>query len=550
MTEPTHEENVSIDIDAIPVPSANAAVAPEPLGDTGVAGPGGDPIGGKAEESFDSSMELPEIAEIELDDLFVDPRIARVLEPYEELSALLHVAHGDQMTINDLVNGINEGKADSPETEMFREMVRLKGAPATMEWLNATQQSINHMAYMNGLTDTVERANSRWLQGILIDNQVRGGYRPTINNSKHKKGERLTGRDAMVRARQEMQIGDFITFPIPHSGIWLTLLVAGEDEMVNFHTRVLASKSVLGRRTAGLVFSNSDVIVLRHLWDMLANMIVSTSMGKVNKKELGSVIKIQDIPLIVGYYMAARFRSGYMLAQPCQVDPAKCGNVDVHKVNIGRMIIIDNARLTEAQQAHMRRQSGHTLDQVMAYQEYFTAIRENVVKVTPGVRVVFSVPAIDNKLLAGNAWLDAIEDSVTLSFKDELTREQRVQYINKQAAITALRNYAHWVRRIDYLDAAGEVDGFVEGEEDLYDALKELSKDEVFKESFYKEVGNFINDTTIGIVALPRYKCTACGQRQPAVGEKFPVFTPVNMERAFFTLLTNTLNSSIASADI
>jgi hypothetical protein len=454
------------------------------------------------------------------------------------------------MTIGQLVEGVNQGAADTPETEMFREMIRLKGAPSAMEWLAATQQSINHMAYANGLTDTVVRENSRWLQGILVDGVVRGGVRPTIKNSKHKKGERLTGRDATIRVRQEMKIGDFITFPLPHTGIWMTLLVAGEDEMVNFHTRVLASKSQLGRRTAGLVFSNSDVIVLRHLWDLLSSMIVSTSMGKVNKKELSSVIKVQDIPLIVGYYMAARFSSGYVLSQACQVDPAKCNHIDTHKVNINRMIIVDNNRLTEAQQAHMRKQGGHDMASVLAYQEYFSAITGNVVDVTPRVRVVFRVPTVDQKIAAGLAWLDAIEDSVTLSFKDELTREQRVTYINKQAAITALRNFSHWVSRIDLLDADGELDGYIEGEEDIYSQLTEFSKDEDFKEAFYKELNKFMNEMTVGIVALPRYKCSACKQRQPAVGEKFPAFTAVNMERAFFTLLANTLNRSIESADI
>lgn len=320
--------------------------------------------------------------------------------------------------------------------------------------------------------------------------------------------------------------------------------------MLNFHTRILAAKSVLGRRTAGLVFSNSDVVILRHLWDLLSGMIVSTSMGKVNKKELTALVKVQDIPLMVGYYMAARFRSGYNLAQACQADPQKCGHVDVQRVNINRMLIIDNSRLTDAQRGHMRKQGGHDANSVLAYQEYFSAIRENVVDITPGVRVVFGVPSVEQKLQAGQAWLDAIEDAVTLSFQDELTREERVQYINKQAALSALRNYAHWVRRIDYLDANGEVDGFIEGDEDIHTQLKELSKDDVFRDSFYKEIGKFINDMTVGIVAVPRYKCPACQGRQPAVNDQFPNYTPVNMERAFFTLLANTLNRSIANADI
>lgn len=513
----------------------------------------------QVDEKSTSELDLEAPDELDLiaaedpvfDDLYNSPIIERILTPYKDLTDALHITHGDQVTIGELLKGINDGENGSIETELFREIVRLKGAEVAMEWLGATQNAINHMAYRNGLTDTLMRENSQWLQGILIDGRVIGAHRPNVKNGKHKKGERLTGKEAMIRVRQEMNIGDFINIPCPHTGIWMTLLVAGEDEMVNFHTRILTAKSVLGRRTAGLVFSNSDVVITRHLWELISSMIVTTSLGgSTNKKELANLIRVQDIPLIVAGYMAARFRSGYPLAQPCQVDPAKCNDIAISKVNINRMTIIDNARLTEAQRAHMRNRNGHTVDSVLAYQEYFSVISDNVRQVTPGVRVVFGAPSIDQKQKAGDAWIDAIEDAVTLSFKDTMTRDERVQYISKQASVSALRNYAHWVRRIDYLDDLNEVDGFVEGEGDIYDALTELSKDEAFKTAFYKEVGSFINDMTVGIVAVPRYTCPACKQRQPAVNGHFPDFTAVNMERCFFTLLSNMLASSMGNADI
>lgn len=486
----------------------------------------------------------------EFDPLYESPILEKILTPYEDLKDVLHVAHGDQVTIGDLISEIDKGAPDSAETELFREMVRIKGAEAAMTWLAATQNAINHMAYRNGLTPTVLRKDSQWLQGILVGDKVIGAHRPAIKDDKHKKGERLTGKNAMMRARQEMGIGDFVTLPAPHTGIWVTLLVAGEDEMVNFHTRVINTKSVLGRRTAGLVFSNSDVIILRHQWELLSGMIFQTSLGHANKKELVNLIKVQDIPLLIAGYMAARFRSGYTLAQPCQIDPAKCADVALHKVNINRMSIIDNARLTDAQRAHIRRRAGHTTESVLAYQEHFSAMNNNIRNITPGIRVVFTTPSIEEKMKAGDAWIDNIEDAVTLSFKDTMSRDERVAYINKQAAISALRNYSHWVSRIDYLDPDGNVDGYIDGSEDIYLQLAELSKDEVFKDAFFKEVNTYINEVTIGIVALPRYTCQACKQKQPAVNGHFPDYTPVNMDRAFFTLLANTLNNSINKADI
>jgi len=465
-------------------------------------------------------------AQPEFDAHYVDPVIAQVLEPFDDIVELLHIAHGDQLNIAKLIEGINKGAADSPETELFREMVRIKGAESAMRWLASTQAAINHMAYNNGLTDTVMTTDSQWLQGLLIDNAVVGTHRPDVVDRKnpHVKGQRLTGKEAMIRVRQELRIGDYVTLPLPHTGIWVTLLVAGEDEMVNFHTRVLNAKSVLGRRTAGLIFSNSDVVILRHLWDLLAGMIVNTSMGHANKKELSSLIKIQDIPLMVAGYMSARFRSGYTIAQPCQVDPTKCNDISVQKVSIARMTIIDNSRLSDAQRAHMRNRNGHRSESVLAYQEAFVALNDGIAMLTDTTRVVFGVPGVDQKLVAGDAWIDAIEDAVTLSFNDTMTRDERVNYINKQAGVAALRNYAHWVKRIDYLDSNGDVYGFIEGNEDIYAQLTELSKDDVIRTAFYKAVNEHINKLTIGIVALPRYTCPSCKSRQPMVNNYFPSF--------------------------
>lgn len=511
-----------------------------------------DPSIDLGEDSIDENQTVAPDEDPVFDPLFNNPVIEQIMRPFEEITNALHVAHGDQMTIADLIDGINKAAPDSIENEMFKELVKTKGVEKAMQWLASTQQSINHMAYQNSLTPTVMRENSQWLQGILINGHVIGAHRPDVKNknSQHTPGSRLVGNEAMVRVRQAMGIGDFITLPCPHSGLWLTLLISGEDEMVNFHSRVLTSKSVMGRRTVGLVYSNTDVIILRHLWDLLASMIVNTSMGKVNKKELVNLIKVQDIPLIVAGYMAARYRSGYPLVQPCQVDPTKCAHIETSLVNINRMIIIDNAALSPVQRAHMARRAGHTTETVLAYQEQFAALSDNVRSLTDGVRVVFGMPSVEQKLVAGDAWINDIEDAVSLSFSDTMTRDERVAHINKQAAVSALRTYAHWVRRIDYLAADGTVDGFVEGDEDIYTHLTEMTRNAEVRAKFFEEVAKYINSVTVGIVALPRYVCKSCGQRQPAVGEKYPDFTPINLERCFFTLLGNTLNDSMATADI
>ena len=454
---------------------------------------------------------------------------------------VMSIIHNNYDAAVELINELDDA---SSETKLLKEIVGKQGQERAMIWLALVSSAISNLSYKDGLRPTVTHTGAQWLQGILLPNgKIQGIAKPPVKASISEDG-RLTGQQAMMRARSVMNIGDYVHLPLPHSGLWVTILIAGDDEFVDMQTALMNEKVVIGRRTNGVVFNNLDVIVRKHMIDFLLGMITDTSIGTTDKKVLRGLIKEQDLDLLAGAYLGGRFKAGYQIAQGCAADPKKCTHIEAAKVNLSRLSIIDNARLTNFQREHMAHYSARTVEQVVAFQTAFEVLKDNSFEVA-GVKYHLRVPTLEQKINAGEDWINTIEQAIAETFNNSLTREQREEYINKQAALSVMRGYAHWIARIEFDDG-----NYVDSEEDVAGLLKQFSADAAIRKAFTDQVGAFINRATIGIVAVPRWKCPACETRQPLVNNMFPAYTPLNVGKVFFTLMVNTLNQTFGQADI
>ncbi|ANH51730.1 hypothetical protein SIMMY50_272 [Erwinia phage vB_EamM_Simmy50] len=497
-----------------------------------------------AEAGQQGDAEAPEAEAVEqaFDPLYQNPIIEK-LNSMEDVGTegVLSIMHQDYDAATALINEIDTNTEDK---KILKEIVSLYGADKAMIWLSLASNAITNLSYRSGLNLTIRQDGAQWLQGVLLDNnKVQGVSRPPVKRS--TEGTKLlTGPQAVMRARGVMNMGDYVHLPLPHSGIWVTLLIAGDDEFVDMQTAIMAEKAILGRRTNGLVFNNLDVVVRKHMTDFLLGMVTDSSIGVSDKKTLLPLIKEQDLDLIANAYLGARFKSGYHMVTACAADPKKCVHVEAAKVNVSRLSIIDNNRLSPTQRAHMSHFSGRTVEQVIAYQTGFEVMKDNVITVKD-VKFYLRVPSLEDKNAAGYAWINGIQQAITDSFNDSMTREQREQHINKQAALSSMRGYAHWVTKIEFNDG-----NYVESADDVALLLKQFSATPDMRKPFFEELNKFINRVTVGVVAVPRWKCPNCQARQPLVSNTFPAYTPLNVARVFFTLMTNTLNQTFDQADI
>lgn len=484
-----------------------------------------------------------------LPDDYTSPIGERVDAEISTISEMFSMVHGDYTKISKLVEQLD---STSAENEMMKEIIQKVGPRKAVEWLGAVVSGVDHLVYKGGFDTLITDANADWRQGISFNGGLAVDGRPRIKNDSDgeepSQTRRLTGRAAMVRARSIMRIGDYLTISLPHTGIWVTLLISGDDELVDFRTRVFSEKAVLGRRTVGLVFSNTNVIIAKHEIDFLLNMVVDSSLGITDKTKLMDIILEPDLDMLAHGYLMGRYRSGYTMTQPCLSNPSTCNHVEVSKVMFPRMKIIDNAKLTPAQKKHMWQRTGHKLGDVVAYQQTLLTLADNEYTLNSAsgqhVKVIFGIPNLKDKVEYGSAWIDGITDAVELAFDKQLNGDQRNDLITRKAAATNMRTYAHWVRTIKYDD------GFVEGREDVFSTLLELNRDDAARESFYKAVNEFINRVTVAIVALPRDECPECKARPPMIMGSFPAFTPLNVGKTFFTLMTNTVQKSYDVSDI
>jgi len=494
---------------------------------------------------------LPEAEVTEQEDLRVEQPISnRNQNPIIKAFANIKDAtDGGVMSIihsnyDEAVAMMNELDDASGDTKLLKEIISLHGQERAFIWLALVSAAISNLSYKDGLRDTITYSGAEWLQGILLPNgTVQGISKPPVKKSVSEDG-RLTGQQAVMRARSVMNMGDYVHLPLPHSGLWVTILIAGDDEFVDMQTSLMNEKVTIGRRTNGIVFNNLDVIVRKHMADFLLGMITDSSIGTTDKKVLRGLIKEPDLDLLAAAYLGARFKSGYQIAQGCVVDPKKCNHIEAAKVNIARLTIIDNSRLSSVQREHMSHYSARTAEQVIAYQTAFEVLKDNTFEVA-GVKYYLRVPSLEQKTDAGQDWINTIEQAVAETFNNSLTREQREEYINKQAALSSMRGYAHWIARIEFDDGK-----YVDSEEDIASLLKQFSAVQDIRKAFNDQVGAFINRVTIGVMAMPRWKCPVCETRQPMVNNMFPAYTPLNVGKVFFTLMVNTLNQTFEQADI
>lgn len=500
------------------------------------------------EEALTKSSIAPDVVEVDtttpelkLPEGYISPIDSILGLSIADTNEIISISHHDHVALAQLIERLDD---QSDDNLMFKEIVQKFGAEKAFYWLRNTNDSLSNLSYKNGLVPAANNTEADWKQGIFYKGFLYEMHRPGIDETLAPDG-RLRGKQAMTRLRSIMKMGDYLTVDLPHSGFWITIEIPGDDVLVNFRMRLLAEKVELGRRTNGLVFSNSNVYVAKHMSDMLLNCVVSSSIQITDKAELLKLIKEPDLDIIAHSYMSARHRNGYKLAESCTASPSTCSHIQVSQVTVGRMKIIDNNKLTESQKGHMANVTSQTVKDVIAYQESFAVFRDNVQKIDDEIEITFQVPSLDTKIKYGQNWVNNIVDNLDIVFNKELNADHRNQAITEQAGINNLVTYAHWIKCIRFKDG-----GFVDDEKMITKALIEMNRNEEYSAKIYDAINAFINKAVVGIIAIPRFVCPECKQRQPKVLNAFPAFTPVNMCKIFFTMMTNTLSNYYARSDI
>jgi len=398
-------------------------------------------------------------------------------------------------------------------------------------WFAAYLQGINHLIRGNSFSDSVQRAEAAWRQKVAIDGDTLGAGKPRFGSNT---GNVISGERALMKATSMLGLGAVVQIPLWHTGIWVSLKSPSEASLLELERRIASEKISLGRYTSGMVFSHTSVYTVSYVVNFVLNHVYDASVKNITQDSLKSLIKITDIPTLVWGLACAIYPNGYKYTRPCTTNPAECQHLVTGELNLTKLSWTDNNSLTEWQRRAMSKRTDKFSDEdIKRYEKEHNRGGDFVITLAENLRARLRVPAIAQYEKSGFTWVDGIVKLLEGSLGVSLKGKERDDYITDQGRLTALRQYSHWVNRIEVGEDA------IEDYETIEALLGTLSSDETISKNFFEAVGKYIDDSTISVIALPKYTCPVCGGEQKAdVHEnKHPHLLPIDVVRVFFTLL-------------
>ena len=413
-------------------------------------------------------------------------------------------------------------------------------------WFAAYLQGLNHLLRGNSLSDTVERAESVWRQKVEIDGDSLGAGRPRFGSGGGT-GNIISGERALMKATSILGLGAVVQIPLWHTGIWVSLKSPSEAALLELERRIASEKISLGRYTSGMIFSHTSVYTVSYVVNFVLNHVYDASVKNITQDALKQLIKITDIPTLVWGLACAIYPNGYKYTRPCTTNPAECQHLVTGELNLTKLSWTDYQSLTEWQRRQMaKRTEKFSEADLKRYEQEHCRGGAYTVELTEELRIKLRVPTLAQYEQSGFTWVDGIVKLLEGSLGVSLKGKERDDYITDQGRLTALRQYSHWVYRIEVGEDA------IEDQETIESLLGTLSSDETISKTFFEAVGKFIDNSTLSVIALPKYDCPACGGEQhgDVHDDRHPHLLPLDVVRIFFTLLDQRIFKALTNRQL
>ena len=177
---------------------------------------------------------------------------------------------------------------------------------------------------------------------------------------------------------------------------------------------------------------------------------------------------------------------------------------------------------------------------VMRYMEELKATSNKTVTIKTSnnteIKMTLKSPSITEYISSAHNWIGDIVSSIEKSIDSDVTSNEKEILIQTHSQAAALRQYTHWVNSIEVET------NIINDVETLQSILNTFSADTVISESFFNEVGKYINESTVAVVGIPVYDCPKCNSSQET--NEYPKFTniiPIDVVQVFFDLITQRL---------
>lgn len=411
------------------------------------------------------------------------------------------------------------------------------------DWRDSVIAGLDLLPADKVLQSTIEKDTKYFEQGI--DSEV-GRLGSAYPKFKEFTPGMLSGDKAAIRMMAHLKLGSIVQIPLWHSGIWLTLKAPSEIEILELHRRLTDEKIQLGRRSYGIIHSNSGVYTTEVLTDFVLRNIYQTTISDLNDTNIKDLIKIQDHHTLLWGLACAIYPNGFQFRRACTANPAKCVHTVTERLNLTKLEFTDHKAFTPEQVAHMtkRRPNSVSVADIKRYQNSLLSTQNRKITIDSqsggNVSFILRTPTLTEFIDSGNRWVSNIVSGVVTALGTDATEERKNEIIDMHSRATQMREYSHWIESMEF----GE--NTVEDKESIERLLNDLSADDVMRIELMNGIAKYISDSTVSLIGIPNFNCPVCGELQKnaidSTGKEktYPRLTEVlalDTYQVFFTLV-------------
>lgn len=425
-------------------------------------------------------------------------------------------------------------KAFNKKVNEFKNLELDGNSPELKAWRKTNEEAIDYYTpgalYQDRFTDD----KSKFSQGV----ETKEGELKGISTLKFKQTDgELKGELAVLKVSKLLGLGDVLSIPLPHSGIWVTIKPPTEKDMIDFYNSIFKEKVTLGRATFGLTLTNFSVYVNRKLFDFILKHIHSVNYQDINKNDLDKYILIHDFPILAWGFASTIYPNGFDYQRACVNDVEQCSFVAKAVLNMCKLLWVDNTSLSEAQKIIMAENRPNKLG-IDSYRKYISEhvrVTGSEFIVKDNIKFKLRVPTFAEYTTDGLNWVGKINSAIDSFINEEGDEaEAKTQLLDQYVRSSILRQFNHF---IDFIEIDENV---INDRGTINEVLEVFSADDSIRSVITNKILEFKASTTIGLIGIPDYKCPNCGhpQNDEAINAGLTSVIPLDVMNLFFTLIT------------
>lgn len=346
------------------------------------------------------------------------------------------------------------------------------------------------------------------------------------------KGDILKGDAAIMKAIDALNIGKPYQVPLPHTGIWVTLMPPSEWDLVTFYNLHDRDKIMLGRNTHGFIFSSLSVKANHDIFNFILKNIKESNVKDLSVSDLGKIININDLPILIWGFAATIYPQGFPYRRRCR----ECGNIESINLSLDKMYHLANEKLTDDQKKLYTRRGRNavTVEEVKAYQRQSNGVDDNFFKFK-GVEAHLKQPSLKDYFEDGLTWIDEVIDQYDRTIiRGDYTEDEKLMVLQGYVNSSILRSYSHYIGKF-------VIDGKeIVGREEIRKIVSIYGSDKSFIGDFISNVFDFRNKSILAGIGIYEYNCKACNAEQTADEGELTVSNviPISATHLFFLMFT------------